>query len=40
VADKDERRARTDEFLDVVRPEWTSRDPFNYDGRFYKIENG
>jgi alkanesulfonate monooxygenase len=40
IADKDERYARTSEFLDVLRLEWTSREPFNYNGRFYTIENG
>ena len=38
--DKDERYARTDEFLDVVRAEWTSEKPFDYDGKYYKVENG
>jgi alkanesulfonate monooxygenase len=38
--DKDERYARTDEFLDVVRAEWTSEKPFSYDGKYYKVENG
>ena len=28
--DKDERYARTNEFLDVVRAEWTSEKPFDY----------
>ena len=40
IDDKDERYARTDEFLDVVRSEWTSEKPFSYDGKYYKIENG
>ena len=38
--DKDERYARTDEFLDVVRAEWTSERPFSYDGKYYKVQNG
>src|SRR6201995_2019933 len=38
--DKDERYARTDEFLDVVRAEWTSEKPFSYDGKYYKVQNG
>ena len=29
IDDKDERYARTDEFLDVVRAEWTSEKPFS-----------
>ena len=40
LADKDERYARTNEFLDVVRLEWTSREPFSYKGKFYEIQNG
>jgi alkanesulfonate monooxygenase len=38
--DKDERYARTDEFLDVLRAEWSSDKPFSYDGKYYKVENG
>src|ERR1700755_1904998 len=38
--DKDERYARTSEFLDIVRSEWTSQKPFSYDGKYYKVENG
>ena len=33
--DKDERYARTSEFLDIVRLEWTSEKPFNYSGKYY-----
>jgi alkanesulfonate monooxygenase len=40
IDDKDERYARTDEFLDIVRSEWTSPKPFSYDGKYYKVENG
>jgi alkanesulfonate monooxygenase len=39
VADKDERYARTNEFLDIVRLEWTSREPFSYKGKYYEVEN-
>jgi alkanesulfonate monooxygenase len=38
--DKDERYARTSEFLDVVRAEWTSDKPFSYAGKYYQVENG
>jgi alkanesulfonate monooxygenase len=38
--DKDERYARTSEFLDVVRLEWTSEKPFDYFGKYYKVEKG
>ena len=34
--DKDERYARTDEFLDIVRAEWTSEKPFDYNGKYYR----
>lgn len=40
IDDKDERYARTSEFLDVVRAEWTSDKPFTYSGRYYQVENG
>jgi alkanesulfonate monooxygenase len=39
MADKDERYARTSEFLDVVRLEWTSDKPFSYRGKHYQVEN-
>jgi alkanesulfonate monooxygenase len=39
VADKDERYARTNEFLDIVRLEWTSDKPFSYRGKYYQVEN-
>src|SRR5215471_12956698 len=35
--DKDERYARTSEFLDIVRAEWTSEKPFDYDGKYYRV---
>jgi alkanesulfonate monooxygenase len=38
--DKDERYARTSEFLDVVRAEWSSDKPFSYRGKYYQVENG
>jgi len=40
IHDKDERYARTSEFLDVVRAEWTSEKPFTYSGKYYQVENG
>jgi alkanesulfonate monooxygenase len=36
----DERYARTDEYLDVVRRIWTSDRPFDHTGRFYRFERG
>lgn len=35
---KDERYARTDEYLDVVKRTWTSEAPFDHEGRFYRFE--
>jgi alkanesulfonate monooxygenase len=33
---KDERYARTSEYLDVVKSSWTSETPFDYEGRYYR----
>jgi alkanesulfonate monooxygenase len=35
---KDERYARTDEYLEVLRKVWTSDAPFDHHGRFYRFE--
>ena len=35
---KAERYARTDEYLDIVRQEWSSEKPFDYHGRFYQLK--
>ena len=40
IDDKDERYARTSEFLDVVRTEWTSDRPFDYTGKYYQVRSG
>jgi alkanesulfonate monooxygenase len=37
---KDERYARTSEYLDVVRQEWSSATPFDYDGKYYQVARG
>ncbi|RWQ73655.1 MAG: LLM class flavin-dependent oxidoreductase [Mesorhizobium sp.] len=37
---KDERYARTSEYLDIVRKEWTSEKPFDYDGKYYRVAGG
>jgi alkanesulfonate monooxygenase len=34
---KDERYARTDEYLDVIKRSWTSTAPFDHDGAYYKV---
>jgi alkanesulfonate monooxygenase len=35
---KDDRYARTDEYLDIVRQEWTSAEPFDYKGNYYSVQ--
>jgi len=35
---KDERYARTDEYLDIMRQEWTSAVPFDHHGKYYHVE--
>ena len=37
---KDQRYARTDEYLDILRREWDSAAPFDYEGQFYKLRGG
>lgn len=37
---KDERYARTSEYLDIVRKEWASEKPFDYDGNYYRVTGG
>jgi alkanesulfonate monooxygenase len=36
-ADKETRYRRTGEFLDVVEREWSSAEPFDYAGEFYRV---
>lgn len=36
---KDERYARTDEYLEILKRSWTSEDPFDYDGTYYKFSD-
>ena len=38
--DHDERYARTDEYLEILRGIWTRRTPFDFDGQFYRFEQG
>ncbi len=37
---KDERYARTSEYLDIVSQEWTAQAPFDYVGKYYKVDRG
>jgi alkanesulfonate monooxygenase len=34
----DERYARTDEYLEIVRRMWTAEGPFDFEGRFYNVK--
>lgn len=34
----DERYQRTDEYLEVMRRVWTSSEPFDFEGRFYRFQ--
>jgi alkanesulfonate monooxygenase len=36
--DKEQRYARTDEYLDVVRKVWTEEKPFDHDGAHYRVK--
>jgi alkanesulfonate monooxygenase len=36
---KDERYARTDEYLDILKLAWTSDEPFDYQGTYYQLED-
>ncbi len=36
----DERYARTDEYLDILRRIWTEDKPFDHDGKYYRFGNG
>ena len=35
---KDERYARTDEYLQILRQSWAAAEPVSFDGRFYRFE--
>jgi alkanesulfonate monooxygenase len=37
-SDKAARYRRSDEFLDIVKREWSSATPFDYDGEFYQVK--
>lgn len=36
---KPQRYARTDDYLDVVRKTWTSTEPFDHEGPFYRVRD-
>jgi alkanesulfonate monooxygenase len=36
---KDERYARTDEYLEILNQAWTSSEPFSFEGQHYRFEN-
>jgi len=35
--EKDDRYARTDEYLEVLRKAWTAREPFDFKGQHYRL---
>lgn len=37
---KDERYARTEEYLDVMKAAWTAERPFDHHGKYYVVERG
>jgi alkanesulfonate monooxygenase len=39
-SNKTDRYARTDEYLTVLRREWTAEKPFDHQGRFYNVRQG
>jgi alkanesulfonate monooxygenase len=39
-SDKPTRYRRTDDFLEVVRKEWDSAEPFDHEGEFYRVKAG
>ena len=39
LEDKAERYARTDEYLQIVKKTWTSEEPFDFEGRYYRIRD-
>ena len=40
ISDKPSRYRRTDEFLAIVRKEWESAEPFDFEGEFYTVKGG
>ena len=36
--DHDARYRRTDEYMDILRRTWTSSEPFDYEGEFYRLK--
>jgi len=39
VLTKDERYARTDDYIDVLKKTWASSQPFDHDGPYYKVRD-
>jgi alkanesulfonate monooxygenase len=40
VSNKAQRYARSDEYLTILRQEWTAEKPFDHEGDFYRIRQG
>lgn len=37
---KDERYARTGEYIEILRREWSETHPFDFDGQYYQVKKG
>jgi alkanesulfonate monooxygenase len=40
VNDKNERYARADEYLEIVKRTWTANEPFDFEGKYFNIKGG
>lgn len=38
LENKDERYARTSEYLEIVRRSWTSEEPFDFEGKYFQVK--
>jgi alkanesulfonate monooxygenase len=38
LVDKDERYARTSEYLEIVKRSWTSEKPFDFEGKYFRVQ--
>jgi alkanesulfonate monooxygenase len=38
LVDKDERYARTGEYLEIVKRSWTSEKPFDFEGKYFRVQ--
>ncbi|MDB4974219.1 MAG: alkanesulfonate monooxygenase [Myxococcaceae bacterium] len=40
ISNKADRYARADEYLSILKQEWTAEQPFDHQGRFYNVKQG